>query len=509
MSTATTILRQTDDSVANWLTGVVTGEGQSVSQLLVSGVLSVIPGVGQVMDVRDVILGIIALTKNPRDPMLWADMVITLVGIVPGFGDALKVAFKFIRAGYPLGRVLDAVSPHLRGDVEKWLRTIDWQDLSTQLTKQFKEIVTSLITTLNERMAKFVLGDDRVAYFNRLLQEIYDLSDDMILAAVNDIKIKTGKVLEQPKPHSTHAVADLQPPSPAKNNSNVTKKGEEKPAATENHTATTPKKSKASEKKTAESETPNQVKHDNTDATTRQKSKSTPDVETAKTNKSKKRSEEMKSWYTGVLGEHITDYYVYQQQKNLKISDKGKLFEEKSTPHGQGIDHIWRRRGKGPGSLPIIVGETKSSLAGFFAFASEFGSLTQSPWKDEGKLPRFIGVTDENRLIGKNADGKLIRNHKGTPMQRLSTTKTKGHQMSHLWICLSLPTEEFRSESDKTELLNLAEAFKENDYQGTPPWDRWVCLVTAKQKAVHERKRGHKHQIQIPIIVIPFDTLKK
>ena len=81
--------------------------------------------------------------------------------------------------------------------------------------------------------------------------------------------------------------------------------------------------------------------------------------------------------------------------------------------------------------------------------------------------------------------------------------------MSHLWICLSLPTEEFRSESDKTELLRLAKDFEKNDYQGTPPWDRWVCLVTAKQKAVHERKRGHKHQIQIPIVVIPFDTLKK
>ena len=344
-----------------------------------------------------------------------------------------------------------------------------------------------------------------MSYFNQLLQEIYDLSDGMILAAVNDIKTKTGKVLEQPKPNSTHTIADLQPPSSA--SLPTTTKGKGKTPATESPAS--PKKTKASERKTAESETPIQIKHDKTAATTRQKDKDTPDAEAAKTNNSKKRSEEMKRWYTGVLGEHLTDYYAYQQQRNLKISEKGRLFEEKDNPHGQGIDHIWRRRGKGPGSLPFIVGETKSSLAGFFAFASEFGSLNQRSWKDEGKLPRFIEVTDEARLLGKDAEGKLIRNHKGTPMQRLSTTKTKGHQMSHLWICVSLRTETFRSESDKTELLISAKDFEDTGYQGTPPWDRWICLVTAKQKAVHDRKRGHKHQIQIPIIVIPFDILKE
>ena len=315
MSATTTILRQTDDSVAEWLTGVVTGEGQSASQLLVSGVLSLIPGVGQAMDARDIILNIIALSKDPDNPDLWTEMVINLVGIVPGFGDALKVAFKFIRAGHPLGRVLDAVSSHLRGNVEKWLRTIDWQDLSTQLTKRFKEIVNSLISTLNERIVKFALGNDRVSYFNQLLQEIYDLSDGMILAAVNDIKTKTGKVLEQPKPNSTHTIADLQPPSSA--SLPTTTKGKGKTPATESPAS--PKKTKASERKTAESETPIQIKHDKTAATTRQKDKDTPDAEAAKTNNSKKRSEEDKRWFSGVLAEHLTDYYAYQQQKNQKI----------------------------------------------------------------------------------------------------------------------------------------------------------------------------------------------
>ncbi|WP_231654710.1 hypothetical protein [Ralstonia solanacearum] len=95
-------VKAVDDDLSGWLKGLVTGEGSSPSQIIVSGVLSVIPGLGQAMDVRDIIVGVIVISKSPTSPSGWLNMSITLVGCVPALGDALKTSFRMIKSGHAL-----------------------------------------------------------------------------------------------------------------------------------------------------------------------------------------------------------------------------------------------------------------------------------------------------------------------------------------------------------------------------------------------------------------------
>ena len=58
-------LRQADDGIGTWLVDLVTGAGSSPAHIIITGILGVVPGVGQAMDARDLILGIIAIAKTP------------------------------------------------------------------------------------------------------------------------------------------------------------------------------------------------------------------------------------------------------------------------------------------------------------------------------------------------------------------------------------------------------------------------------------------------------------
>lgn len=104
------VVRKVDDDMGNWLKDLITGEGSSPSHIIVTGILGVVPGVGQAMDARDMILAIIQIAKTPAAVGGWVELVITLVGCVPAVGDSLKVGFKFMTKGHNFGRVLETVS---------------------------------------------------------------------------------------------------------------------------------------------------------------------------------------------------------------------------------------------------------------------------------------------------------------------------------------------------------------------------------------------------------------
>lgn len=288
------VIQQADEGVSRWLLGVVSGQGTSASQIIVSGVLSVVPGVGQAMDVRDLVLGVVALTANPTNPWAWADMAVTLVGLVPGFGDAFKVAFKFIRHGHPLGRVLDAVSPQLRGHVERWLRGADWDGLTRQITQQFHRVVDQFIEALDTWALRTLLGHEKVGQFLTQLKVVRNKASAMLRQAVSEIQQRAAKVLAQPKPASTHAtgVASGKPGSATGHPETVGGKAQAEPPIK-----------------------PRKVEHDNA-ATARRVRKETPDAQASRTNTHEKREADEKgkrkrnSWLDGTLAEHISDYYV-------------------------------------------------------------------------------------------------------------------------------------------------------------------------------------------------------
>ena len=88
-----------DESWAEWLWGTLVGdfnEDAGYDQIVANIGASFVPGVGQVMDVRDVFAGLYLLTKDRGwlDWLKWLGLFATLVGIIPVLGDALKGFFR-------------------------------------------------------------------------------------------------------------------------------------------------------------------------------------------------------------------------------------------------------------------------------------------------------------------------------------------------------------------------------------------------------------------------------
>ncbi|MEF7616097.1 hypothetical protein V4F39_19440 [Aquincola sp. MAHUQ-54] len=470
-----TALKQADDDVAGWLHGIVTGDGSATSQVIVSGVLSVVPGVGQAMDARDLVRGVLTLHAQPASADAWLGMTVTLVGLVPGFGDAFKTAFKLLRGGQPLGRVLDGVSPTLRGNVERWLRSADWAALATQLTRLFDTVVGRFITALDGRITQAVAGRVAAQQVVASLEALRADAPGAIGRALGELQALQSRALADALPRSTHAIA---PPG---------------------HRPLAAPPQQAASRALASDTTSAQRRHGG-DAGARP-------LPPNHTHQAERREDRLKHWYSGVLAEQLTDYYVFQRLKNLKINELGRKREANDPPRGQGIDHVWRRTGSGPGTHRYIVGETKGRLAGQFAFLAEM-NLARMPYPAHRSLGGSRVVDDDNALRGRHADGRLMRHADGSPTRGLNETQSKGTQMSHKWIAISLEREEISSTADKSALQKLIEQAEDTNFHSAA-WDRWICLVTAKQMSQHERGKGLRHQLQPPIVVIPDHLLKR
>lgn len=76
-------IRQADDGIITWLSDLVTGSGSSPSHTIITGILGVVPGMGQAMDARDLVISVIAIPKSPAAIGGWVELSITFVGCVP------------------------------------------------------------------------------------------------------------------------------------------------------------------------------------------------------------------------------------------------------------------------------------------------------------------------------------------------------------------------------------------------------------------------------------------
>ena len=88
-----------DEGWVEWLWGTIIGdfnEDAGYDQIVANIGASFIPGVGQVMDVRDIFAALYLLAKDRgwEDDLKWLGLFATLVGIIPFFGDVLKGMFR-------------------------------------------------------------------------------------------------------------------------------------------------------------------------------------------------------------------------------------------------------------------------------------------------------------------------------------------------------------------------------------------------------------------------------
>ncbi|WP_197539747.1 hypothetical protein [Ralstonia solanacearum] len=483
-----------DDDLSDWLKGLVTGEGSSPSQIIVSGVLGVIPGLGQAMDVRDIIVGVVTISKSPTSPAGWLDMSITLVGCVPALGDALKTSFRMIKSGHSLPRVLDAISPSLKGNLEHWFRTVNWGSVASGLKRNFDEVMGAFIHGLDGWVVQTIMGKKEVALLIEQIKDLRQRAPKMLDEAVEELQALWKKSMGDAVPKSTAAHAT--PHAPAA------------PHAPSEHAPHGPSAGEAPKAKAPEPRKTEKVERDHT-ATEHAPT----DAARSDTRRATKKKQ---TWETGVPAEHITDYWCARNKRNLKKANNfGKLWEEWHPAGRQGIDHVWIQTGNP--TRPGVIGETKSSLFGAFRFLAamprDIQEQLQALGKGEVDNPTPNGQPNIFHSEGRDAVGsvKVPVNQQGGEVELkkgLGNTKSKGVQMSHRWIIDSIEAENLTPSG--LALRKKIDLFRRQQLLNPgvpPPYTRWVIMVTGRQKHLHDTAK--QHEIQNPVITIPDRILKE
>ena len=487
-------IRQADDGIGTWLTDLVTGAGSSPSHIIITGILGCVPGIGQAMDVRDIVLGVILISKSPKEVSAWVNIVITLIGCVPAVGDALKVGFNLMKQGHNFGRVLEAVSPALRGNVEKFMRKIDWTMLASESKGLFSKVLAAFIDGLDSWVVKYVAGGPQVKFILGELHAIEKQAPKMIDEAFAELKLMHSKMLSHELPGSTAAVAGT--------SSKIVK---EEVKQTAKAVAGKEAKAVAKSEKTLLTKKGND-KHNN---------KVTPNM--TKTNQKKAAKKKKNRNKNGILAEHLTDYHVKNTYHYPKENNYGK-----NTEHTDrictGIDHLWSHpTHKGQ---PFIVGETKSSIFDAFRLMMALPEDLREKFNilkaDEAANPLPNGKPStpinekRDEYAGTSAKIDDTAEHDKEVRKGLNKPNDETNlatQMSHRWIARALPKEKLTTRGK--ELISLIKkAEKSAVMQKKYPYQRWICLVTGRQFTLHGKPKGHKHQIQLKL-ELPDNILKK
>jgi predicted transcriptional regulator len=128
MTTAsTTGVRGALQETADWLWGIIAGNfdgrPQSTSQVIVSGVISMVPGIDQVMDVRDVLGSLFKMShESGRTEDNAIELAFTLVGLVPTAGSAGRMGLRLLFDGKSVTRAVAHLNGAGYGNALGWLK---------------------------------------------------------------------------------------------------------------------------------------------------------------------------------------------------------------------------------------------------------------------------------------------------------------------------------------------------------------------------------------------------
>jgi hypothetical protein len=431
---ATQAIVSAENSTSRWLKEVIDGNGATPAQMIVTTVLGCIPYVGQALDARNIIIGIIDLSDNPEDSELWLNLVLSLIALVPGFGDALKNVFKLLRLGKPLGRILDALPNQLRGNIERWFRDLNWAAYTRDVTSLFDNILAKLIGVLDGWATRAVMGNARVKQVVGQLERIQALARQKIDEAMQSLQKAHKNALADPLPNTSAAAPAAKtpvkkaPPGSDKSGSvHTTTGGTQTPAsgtANGTHRQSPPKRTNSA---------------------------------------------------LGASGEHITDYYFVKRNKTrTKVSNRGILWEYQQPGH-DGIDHVWHHAG-----LPFKYRMTDTKATdkvrhrlmtpkAFFDLARQ-GVDVFMHWDDEGS----------------------IRN--ATP----GATVSDGKELSHTWVVRKVGQAELLAEHKtllNREIERWRRDFTKDAtgkwrLSGRAPYDRSFVTVVKPNLDLHDNSKG-------------------
>lgn len=149
-----------EDSILEWVWGTIQGdfnENPSVGQLITNAIITAIPVVDQVADVRDLTANLKAMIWDKRydDFTVWLALFFTLIGLIPTVGSLLKGVLKLVWKGAKLDEVLRFFNKFMKGNGVRWLKELragKLKQYSKEAAQMGKDIIDNVSSTIREAM---------------------------------------------------------------------------------------------------------------------------------------------------------------------------------------------------------------------------------------------------------------------------------------------------------------------------------------------------------------------
>lgn len=365
------------------------GDNNAPWAILAESVIGCIPVLGQLVDARDIIKGLIEVSAAPTSPAAWFNLITALIGLVPGGGDAAKRSMRAVKSGaVHTDELLDMIRRLYKGDPEKLLKEV--LDVS-KLRKQLDAILSN--PKLREHLGPE--SSKRLDSIQRNLGQQFDAFKREI-----DGWLTKGRRTSANGGTSTKATAGA-------------------PAVKPNTQAKSGAQAKTKQGDGASSNTPNAA----TQRTARFKS--------------------LTQKVLGVLGEHMADYHCQDvkgwgrkarhdsgEKNSAKLNDSGHMVQLwPCVPRGRGIDAVWSTPG---GKKPYAVIEAKASYdptKSLGALLGEAGDKAGSDGSSGGTLRRRSGAggtSSQGASAIRQTNGKVTQMGKSWVNTRLlKATGTK------------------------------------------------------------------------------------
>ncbi|VEB98086.1 Uncharacterised protein [Cedecea lapagei] len=156
--------KETSLETGQWIWGTLQGafnEKQTIGQIIVDAAIGMVPLVGDVTAVRDLIAVSIGLAKEPKkreSVTEWVFLVILLFALIPVIGGvikgvgrlALRVTTKAAENVETLGDVIKFLNRVGEGDAVKWLNKLNVVEYQAQLIEKMSGFCHTMITAINQ-----------------------------------------------------------------------------------------------------------------------------------------------------------------------------------------------------------------------------------------------------------------------------------------------------------------------------------------------------------------------
>ncbi len=199
--------------VGGWLWGTIEGgfnEQQTISQIIVDALIGMIPLVGDVTAVRDLIAVILRLVEHPekrKDKLEWLTLTLLLFALIPVFGGAIKGVGKLIiRASEGVGKhaeILRDIMMILKrigdGNAVKFFKELSFEKYTGEVLGQWHKLVQRIDDVVEGVLhhARIVINDAMIARLRQIqrgFRELGNKGEEMIPESLKELNRRLKEI---------------------------------------------------------------------------------------------------------------------------------------------------------------------------------------------------------------------------------------------------------------------------------------------------------------------------